>query len=1697
MDFDDDDDDLYGDIAFPENFILGQNIQSQNIINENGFKEIVHKALSKRSDNLLNQIEKETISIHAFFLEKMKSFPNIFEKYFSTLDQIYNHLESISIPNKCECAKIIDNVPGWKCHDCSKYENSIYCSNCYINSKDLHKGHKMKFLYSSSGMCDCGDPDALYTFCPEHCGPYIDQTKINEYIEKTFPKNVLDNLKVFLDDLFIRFTKYLLLTEKCKLFYKEILEESNKKEEEKYDILFLKNNFAIVFQNFLTFLFKITEKNLGMLHLIASYLLKNNLPAENTDEQSLTTHSCITLTKDDIKILYPIKNENENFFSSLSFTGQNRHSCQCPFLRLFLSNWRDNIKPFGKDETQNEKLLMSFSHNLPLRGACAIMFFFLNKEIIFNNNEDDVIRTRNQYFIEDILELIAKKTNLYEGIYEFLYFYIKKVLDSKKSKDLFGGFKKDVLQSVHDKTYIYMYDIKYFTKPRVRVLMYQKIIIQKKLIDIAELFHNQMEFKSIVPHPSFQDKKYSFELINLEIFLLYIVNMSFIFTDWDNFNNVKELFNYFMEKFKKLKKIGKDEFSYHITIYRMFGCFLNFFCFNYALNKKNNSDIISAIEIIKTKLFKSKDEMKNTINQIVNEYFKMLGFIIGIKNEYFNYYDVSNYAFIYYNDQRQLKYDLILLKYLLAITEQKINLENILQLSQIENSHSFFYELLKSKTDNSPTEKPVNTSFSFLGILKNIYNKITKKSDNEMDKDKSTLQWKRVLESIISLIKDDTCLLWDILNYSKETISLKTKNELFDSIKENKNIMHDCKNMLKENIVQVIIANGNLLDIKDIKKGINDFFFCIFTEQEFYTILDELTVNKMNGEKKEYYLKDSSLKYLDMNYYSSPLVESKAEKYIIDFKKDSFKMFNSYYYNPSPLNFNFYIKVYEAVLLNVENINFFIKIMKSLLDPENKTLKLKSIRKDILPVILNFISIFGSINSKSFIEFKQNNESLINEIFDILNNSISINKENKILDNELIENIIYTKNELKKYKTIVEYYEGDLSKLDEKNYNTNIDFNELANKDKDKDKIYEVNEIEEANKKNKVKDMKSNLRNKMKKKIDKFANKAVKNKDMKIIIENKISKDDNSIIKEEENEIMCFYCRNPIYLKKFDVPYAKIGLIFNDYFFYNCFKSSINSELNSIVQNDVKNRKDLINSIIKNRKILKEELPRITSCGHYFHMHCLIKGRLSTHVFKCPLCEKNQNILIPALTNFYELDYNLKSFELKDILSKEITINNNNIIDNIFKDIIIQFIKDSINADISKKDNSFNYNILLEDIITKYQSYINFLINLFYSNGTTFHKNQQIDLNQNLILSIRYLININFIKIDEVIESIHNNIKILIEGPTINDNIFINFETMYYNHIFDKLLFSFSILLNHPEFNKLNHYLLSLILPYMSFLFYLRHLISGNNFYYSRDKINEKISIDDFKQYLNSNNTQMINYLYQFLQKLFITNILTDYSCSLNYNINELSLEKLFSILNMDELYQSLSKNEKNEIIFTDLFEKLPKIKSNENFISFDFNKLFDLMINNAKKQYQKNSLIKAELISQFVPFKFKLIDLDNNIFDMVEKYLFKKCCVCNDYSKYYYICLICGEKVCNTKICDKIVRHVDSCGGGSGIFIYISTTSLCLIKSKSAKRNNLFPLYVNESGVGPNEYEIGNEFKLSQEKYNNALKTYISNDFH
>ena len=245
--------------------------------------------------------------------------------------------------------------------------------------------------------------------------------------------------------------------------------------------------------------------------------------------------------------------------------------------------------------------------------------------------------------------------------------------------------------------------------------------------------------------------------------------------------------------------------------------------------------------------------------------------------------------------------------------------------------------------------------------------------------------------------------------------------------------MHDCRNILKQNLILTIIANGNLMDLEQIQKTTYKFYFTLFDNNEFNEILNEVAFHKINGEKKQFYLKDTTLKYLDLNYYYSPMTRSKAELYLNDFKKDSFKIYNSYYYSPSELTFDLYNKAYENIFLCVENIEFLTNILKILLNPEYEVRMKKynsnSIRAIMLPIIFNFLSMFGDINSTSFYNFKIKNENLITNICNILNDVLNANKENKHLDSDLEDNILDLIKQLNSYKKIKEYITDGLFKL--------------------------------------------------------------------------------------------------------------------------------------------------------------------------------------------------------------------------------------------------------------------------------------------------------------------------------------------------------------------------------------------------------------------------------------------------------------------------------------------------------------------------------------------------------------------------------------------------------------------------------------------------------------------------------------------
>ena len=225
-------------------------------------------------------------------------------------------------------------------------------------------------------MCDCGDPLALKIYCKNHSGPFTEQKQIDDYIQKSFGEKIVENLRKFFDEFFLEFSKYLILTERFELFFCDMFNEKfkNANEElikEKDDVALLKSNFCIVLQNFIKFLRLITKKNSGMVQLIANYFLKNNFGSIKLEDEYLTEHRCIEASKNDIKILYDGEKKE-------------KHICKCPFLSIFLSNYREEVKLDKEDEQQ---FIYSFAQNLQLRSIFCILYFFNYKYMLYNNNE--------------------------------------------------------------------------------------------------------------------------------------------------------------------------------------------------------------------------------------------------------------------------------------------------------------------------------------------------------------------------------------------------------------------------------------------------------------------------------------------------------------------------------------------------------------------------------------------------------------------------------------------------------------------------------------------------------------------------------------------------------------------------------------------------------------------------------------------------------------------------------------------------------------------------------------------------------------------------------------------------------------------------------------------------------------------------------------------------------------------------------------------------------------------------------------------------------------------------------------------------------------------------------------------------------------------------------------------------------------
>ena len=1687
------------------------------------FEKINNNKLKTDKIELYSKIHSKTIKIASYFEACVQKFSSLFEENLEKFEDCLEYLEKISIPNKCVCASAINDIPGWRCVDCSKSENTLYCNDCYIKSKDLHKGHKVYYWENSTGMCDCGDPSALNKYCHEHSGPFREQKDIDDYIEKSFGKKVVENLKNFFDDFFLNFSKYLILTEKCELFmYEFFLEKYGKKlnedlAKEKEDILFIRLNFGRVFKNFIYFLRLITKNNLGMVYLISNYFLKNHFGSSKIEKEYKTAHRCIEISKNDIKVFYDSEEEEEI------------HICKCPFLRLFMSNYRDIVKLNSSEEEQ--QFIYSFVHNLELRKSFCIIYFFIYNQMIYNFNKN-LIGDRTQFFLRDSFDLITQKTNFLETSVKALYKCFLKLYNTMENKDIDINSKDNSYKTIIYYLTYFNNEIKYYS------FMTEKIEFFKSYIDISCLFHNIYGCKSIIPHPPFKEQEFFNQLIDIENILVTIPGLFNFLLEWEKIEKLKEIHQYIVykilnQKKEKIKQLEGNEFTFHLNLYRYFGIFINAFCFNYSF--RNNCTIMESVNFYKKNFFESQEQIESCVDIIIKDYCKFFGFICGGHNNFFNYYERVNNYFQYYITLNFYQSDITLLKYIFILTEKEININSYLKLSNIENVYSKFDIIFnqginpeKNKEKEKEKDKIINNenikendnidmdyndenqedifahylpAMSPIDIFYNTFidrNLNRRFHDSSKDEYNIVMQWKMLLEFLIFILRDNSCCYWALISNYEKILDSQKKINLYNEIKNNNFAMEDLKNLLKEKIILNLIENGNLINIKQLEKNLDSYLLTIFEENNMYDkIIDELTYNKIYNETKLFYLKDEHLKSFDLNYLINPKDKSNAEKYILDFKKDVIKTYNCYFVNHSELTFDFFHKVYEKVFLNKNNLELIIKILENLLINDKNVEKLdrKSIRNNMLPIVLNYLQIFNLINTKSFIEFKFENKNDINKLHELLSNFIQNNEKTNLIDKDLENQIKEIQNQINRYKLVSDLYNNDLTKLNKYDYNiTILNDNDMNMNKADSDR--------NTDKKQKYKNTKEKLKSLMKNKKMNFMKKIESDEEMKKAINETTNAEENN--KNNNEEIICFYCRNSIKLNSFEEPYGKLGLYINDLFYMNSIKSTIREEfsnLNIIDEND-----KIITDI---NKTIEDKMDcRIVSCGHYFHTKCFLEGyaKGNSNQFTCPLCLKEQNILIPPLSLFHDKYDFLKSGNIQKLFDKEKSKEKNELKDtniNLFNTTVINYLI-SINLFIT---DITRFTEFVDALFPYYKSHMNYFENIFYIQGTTFHKKQQIDNFKNLILSLRlFLYDTNDFDKLEIIEYIKESLVNLVNGPEENQFIYENKDSyMYYSKLLKKINLSLILVFDYEEIKQILKYILYIFLPYFLFgLYFKKLIIEKNNNKLDNEQFKQKLNINEFKKYLKVDNEAIMNKLNSFLKKFCFIKIISDYQNKIEENeniinsFNKQTIKEILSFLDMNDISNNLTQK---EIFVEDIINNLSKTFNSNDVLyelllpNLNFDKIINKIFENVIKYNTNiNYEITKELIIQFSPTKFNFIRFENNIFDFIIKNTGKKCAICKSISKSWLLCLVCGKKVCDSR--QEAFRHTDNCMGGYCVYIDMSNMILFYVDTKEMVLG-LYPLYLDKNGIGPKKSKISNEYNLSNERLKFTLENFISLEFH
>ena len=777
-----------------------------------------------------------------------------------TFEEMALYFKELEIDASTICAKKMVNVGAWRCKDCAKTDNTIFCQECWSKMREKHKDHDVIFLSTSNGTCDCGDHNMIDKeyFCPDHIGIFENEQEINGYILESLGQDLTFQLTTLNKKFFDKIAEY-------------IIRAINDKKTETI-------SFTKVMNEFVTCFGILCNLNTACCYIISNLLLHNYA--------FKTKHTCIQITDKGMKI------KQSSLFA---------HDCTCPFIRLILQFW----------PVKKELLLYKLIGYYQLKKVMGLYYFLLYGNF-FKDNITEIQDMSVQIIFDDVLNIACKVPglidNMFESMIEIFEIFLKKACpNSRLGKSLEGLSKNKKFEIMKEVVLQFKCDVVYLTKKSTLSTLSNNSNILCKIIKLACRLHNANTVEAILPRPKTDKEfKYIMELLDVELWLLDIFALLVSIFNFDDINLVKTVFAYFSKKILERENSLKDnEYTFHIPLYRAFSIFLNRYCFHEA--NKTNTHILQSLQNV----MKLMPDFKKCSKIMIKSIYKVFGFITACEEGFFSYYGTSmgRYEYVYYYNFQFIYRDFCLFKYLIALKENAkyIDFKQILSLCQVENSHEIIdkYILNKGKVVspdlwlNESNKKYLKFSSKILYIILSIL------------RNNTCLIWN--LSSGFNMLKMNKIedkLLNDILSKDKNNFSELTKELIINQIliKENLALYTDISDSIfpclkdffgQKYITDLIISLTNKTLTKEKKAK-----FAIKDEYLYYLDLNYI-IYPMYKSTSEKYISDFKSKIVsifNVHFYPDNKFEAKLTE----------ENYNQLYFNDA--NFDFLFQFTEFIL---------------------------------------------------------------------------------------------------------------------------------------------------------------------------------------------------------------------------------------------------------------------------------------------------------------------------------------------------------------------------------------------------------------------------------------------------------------------------------------------------------------------------------------------------------------------------------------------------------------------------------------------------------------------------------------------------------------------------------------------------------------------------------------------------------------